>query len=160
MLWISFTEEDRNALHHERFHHPDPVVQRKCEVLYLKSCGLAHRQIAECARVDGNTMRCYFRQYLAGGMAGLKQDRRRKNQSVLVAYQAGLEQHFRQHPPATVNHAAADIARLTGVVRKPTQVRKFLKRMGLARRKVACVPAKADLAAQEEFKKNSAAQAG
>lgn len=57
-----------------------------------------------------------------------------------------------QHPPATVAEAAAKITELTGIARKPTQVRRFLKRLGMAPRKVAAIPAKADVQAQQEFK--------
>ena len=59
-----------------------------------------------------------------------------------------------QHPPATVAEAAEKIAELTGVRRKPTQVRQFLKRLGMAPRKVAAIPAKVDVAVQKEFKEN------
>ena len=57
-----------------------------------------------------------------------------------------------QHPPATVAEAAEKIAELTGVRRKPTQVRQFLKRLGMKPRKVAAIPAKADVQVQREFK--------
>ena len=57
-----------------------------------------------------------------------------------------------QHPPATVAEAGAKITALTGIERKPTQVRQFLKRLGMAPRKVAAIPAKADVQAQQEFK--------
>jgi len=37
MLRINFTQEDVDKLHYERSHHPHPIVQKKMEVLYLKS---------------------------------------------------------------------------------------------------------------------------
>ena len=37
MIKIEFTPEEIDALEHERYHHPDPKVQKKMEVLYLKS---------------------------------------------------------------------------------------------------------------------------
>ena len=48
--------------------------------------------------------------------------------------------------------AANKIAELTGVRRKPSQVRQFLKRLGMAPRKVAAIPAKVDVQAQKTFK--------
>lgn len=57
-----------------------------------------------------------------------------------------------QHPPTTVAEAAEKIAELTGVRRKPTQVRQFLKHLGMKPRKVAAIPAKADVQVQREFK--------
>lgn len=56
-----------------------------------------------------------------------------------------------QNPPATVAHAAEQIKKLTGIERKPSQVRKFLKGMGMKPRKMAAIPAKADPQVQREF---------
>ena len=56
-----------------------------------------------------------------------------------------------QHPPATAAEAGERIAALTGVRRKPSQVRRFLKHLGMAPRRMAAVPAKADVKAQREF---------
>jgi transposase len=52
-----------------------------------------------------------------------------------------------------VAEAAAKLADLTGLVRQPTQVRQFLKALGMKPLKVGMVPAKADVAAQEAVKR-------
>jgi transposase len=52
-----------------------------------------------------------------------------------------------------VAEAAARIEALTGITRKPTQVRQFLNVLGMRPRRVGVLPAKADVAAQEAFKK-------
>src|SRR3954452_13162830 len=57
---ISFTDEDRRSLAHDRFHHPDPRVQRKMEVLWLKSHGLGHDDIATLAEVSRRTVQRYL----------------------------------------------------------------------------------------------------
>ena len=56
MRAISFTDEDRRSLAHDRYHHPDPRVQRKMEVLWLKSHGLGHDEIATYAGVSRRTV--------------------------------------------------------------------------------------------------------
>ena len=55
MLKLEFTEGEKQALHYERYHHPHPRVQQKLEVLWLKSQGLPHREIARLAGVSENT---------------------------------------------------------------------------------------------------------
>ena len=47
--------------------------------------------------------------------------------------------------------AAEKIFALTGVQRKPTQVRRFLKHLGMKPRRVAAIPAKADPEVQEKY---------
>ena len=37
VIKIEFTPEEIDALEYERYHDPDPKVQKKMEVLYLKS---------------------------------------------------------------------------------------------------------------------------
>ena len=64
---ISFTDEDRRSLAHDRFHHPDPRVQRKIEVLWLKSHGLGHDEIATYADVSRRTVQRYLDEYREGG---------------------------------------------------------------------------------------------
>jgi transposase len=152
MLQITFTEGDKAKLKHERFHHPHPRVQQKMEVLWLKSQNLPHWQICELAGISENTLRKYFRAYKEGGVEKLKEINFRKPKSELAAHRNTIEAHFREHPPATIAQAIEQIITLTGIKRSPTQVRTFMKSMGMRCLKVGAVPAKVDVEAQEEYK--------
>jgi DNA-binding NarL/FixJ family response regulator len=68
MIQLEFTPEAIAALHHERYHHPHPRVQRKMDVLLLKSHGRSHKQIASITRVSVNTVTSYVRAYHQGGI--------------------------------------------------------------------------------------------
>ena len=140
------------ALNYERYHHPHPRVQRQMEALHLKSHGLPHGQIARLVGISESTLRTYLHEYQAGGIAGLKQLKGYRPQSELDKHTASLEEHFRTHPVATAAEAMAAIEHLTGIKRSPVQVRKYLHRIGVQRRKVGVLPAKADVQAQETFK--------
>ena len=74
-------------------------------------------------------------------------------ESEMKGYQQTIEHYFQEHPPATIKEAMSMIEKITGLNRSEKPVRKFLKRIGLKRRKVGMVPAKADVKEQEEFKK-------
>jgi transposase len=151
MITIDFTPKDIDSLHHERFHHPHPRVPLKMEAVYLKSQGLPHRDICRLARISENTLRSYLRQYQEGGVERLKQTDWDGPTSELSDHREALEEHFRKNPPRSTAQAAADIERITGLRRGLTQVRKFLKGMGLAFRKLGMIPAKADADAQRKF---------
>jgi transposase len=151
MLQITFTNEEIDELHYERFHHPHPRVQRKMEALYLKSQKYSHKEIRKLLRISEPTLLKYLRDYQAGGIAKLKELNFNCPQSELKQHQESLEMHFRDHPPKTLAHAAATIAELTGIVRSREQVRHFLKSLGMSCRRVGLIPAKADPEAQEEF---------
>jgi transposase len=62
-----------------------------------------------------------------------------------------LEATFKAELPKTINEAADRIERLTGIRRSPTQVRQFLKGLGMKRLKVGQIPAKADAGQQQVF---------
>src|SRR3954464_184143 len=91
---ITFTAEDRKALAHDRYHRPDPRVQRKMEVLWLKSHGLTHDQIAIYADVSRSTVQRHLDQYLAGGLPRLRRCHWHQPQSALAEHQSSLEEYF------------------------------------------------------------------
>ncbi len=156
MIQLEFSEADITALDYERYHHPHPQVQRKMEVLYLKSQGLSHQEIRRLSRVRSKTsLVTYLREYEAGGIEALKQLDYKGQPSKLNEHIPSLKAHFAAHPPRTSAEAGSEIERLTGIKRSPTQIKAFLKRMGLKPRKVGYVPGKAatpeKLAEQDSF---------
>jgi len=153
MIQLEFSEAEAAALNYERYHHPHPRVQRKMEALWLKSQGLRHNEIGRLTGISAATLTSYLRAYQRGGLEALKEVRFYRPESELQAYRGTLEAYFREHPPATAKEAMAVIEELTGVKRSPDRVRVFLKGLGMACRKVGMVPAKADVAQQEAFKK-------
>lgn len=152
MTQIEFTTAEREALHYWRFHHPHPRVQRKMEALYLKSQGLSPEDVCRLCAISTTTFYRYLRQYGEGGIETLKEVPLPRRHSQLAAYRALIAADFRQRPPAKVAEAAHRIEQLTGLKRGPTQVRQFLKSLGMQLRKVGQIPAKADIVAQETFK--------
>jgi transposase len=158
MIRLEFSESDISALDYERYHHPHPHVQRKMEVLYLKSQGLSHQEIRRLCRIHSKTtLVTYLREYEAGGIEALKQLHYKGNPSQLNAHSASLKAHFAAHPPRTSAAAQAEIERITGIKRSPTQIKAFLKRIGLKARKVGYVPGKA--ATPEKMAEQDAFQA-
>src|SRR5512135_2044964 len=141
MRSITFTADDRRTLARDRYYYPDPRVQQKMEVLWLKSLGVPHDQIALYARVSRRTVQRYLDQYLEGGLARLRRCQWHHPESALVEHASSLEDTFLEHPPRSTKQAQAMIEQRTGVRRGLTQVRHFLKdRLGLRWRKTGAIP--------------------
>jgi transposase len=141
MRSITFTAEDRRTLAHDRYYHPDPRVQQKIEVLWLKSLGVPHDRIALYAGVSRRTVQRYLDQYLEGGLARLRRCQWHHPESVLAEHESSLEEAFLEHPPRSAKQAQAVIERQTGIRRGLTQVRHFLKdHLGLRWRKTGAIP--------------------
>jgi transposase len=154
MSGLKFTEEDRKILNHERFHHPHPRVQLKMEVLWLKSQNLPLKLICKLADISPNTLRTYCKQYQSGGVEKLKEINFNQPKSELELHKTTIRQYLELNPPANINKAAQQIENLTGIKRSPSQIRKFLKSIGMRCLKVGAIPAKADPDEQEEYKKD------
>lgn len=122
------------------------------DALYRKSQGRSHQEIAQLLRISPTTRCTYLRQYQAGGSARLQPWNVQRPLSELDKHSTPLEAYFREHPVASVAEALDVIEKQTGIRRSPTQVRKFLHRLGIKRRKVGIIPAKADTAVQAAFK--------
>lgn len=156
MLKIEFTLKEIDMLEYERYHHPDPKVQRKVEVLYLKSQELQHQQICQLCRISKQTLVTYLKQYQEGGFEQLEKFGYTGQPSKLNQQVPTLKAYFEEHPPRTVAEAKQAIKDQTGIERSPTQVQAFMKRIGMKCRMVGYVPGRAadpdKQAEQETFK--------
>ena len=140
MREITFSEAEVQAIGHERYHHPDPCVQRHFEVLWLKHHDFTHERIATLAGCSRRTVQRIFSAYVEGGLELIRHIRGKEGHSELDDHRVSLEELFSKEPPRSVKQARQVIEERTGVRRGLTQVRHFLYRLGLAPRKVAAIP--------------------
>ena len=96
MREFTFSDEDRKAIDDDRYRHPHPHVQRKMEVLWLKSHGLPHQQIANLAGVSLRTVQRYLDEFQEGGLEGVF--------GVVVAQQPAA--HAPHHRPVTLDEGS------------------------------------------------------
>lgn len=151
MIRIEFSKEEIEQLHYERFHHPHPRVQQRMEALYLKALGYSHQEIGRIVGISQKTLRSYLRMYQEGGIEALKRLNFHQPGSELEQHRDTIEAEFRKNPAKSINEAVDRIEQLTGIRRSPTQVRKFLKKLGIKRLKVGHIPAKADPEKQQAY---------
>lgn len=126
---LVFSDDDRHALAAERYQHPDPRVQRRMEVLWLLSQGETQVRAGQLAGVSTATVERYAALFRRRGVPGLREFHWVKPTSVLETHRPALEAEFRARPPHTVAEAIQRIEAITGVRRKETQVRVFLKKV-------------------------------
>src|SRR4051812_18358960 len=137
----SFPETVVEEIAHARYGHPDPRVQERMEILWLKSQNEPHGRIAELANVSRATVQRTLRIYATKGLDGIRSFGWKGQPSALTPHAAAIEEEFRKHPPHTAHEAARRIEDLTGVRRKASRVRKFPKDdLGMKCLKVAPIP--------------------
>jgi len=128
MREFTFSEEIVAEIRHDRYHHPHPRVQRKMEVLWLKSRGLTHADIAEFADVSPRSVQRYLDEFEQGGLERVRHLGWQGKTSDLDEHQPSLEDYFLENPPRSAREAQEAIERLTGIRRGLSQVRAFLKK--------------------------------
>lgn len=142
MSWfrMQLTEEEQRVVCEERESHPEPHVRRKMLVLWSLHCGLKRQQAAKVAAVGLATVERYVAAYRDGGLAGLRRWGVRGPVSDLAAWHDTIRDSFGQRPVSTIAEACVRIEQLTGLKRGQTQVRKFLKGLGLKWQRVRAIP--------------------
>lgn len=128
MREFSFSEEVLAEIRHDRYNHPHPRVQRKMEVLWLKSLGLTHADIAAFADVSPRSVQRYLDEFEEGGLDRVRRLNWQGKTCELDEHQQSLEDHFIDNPPRSAREAQEAIQRLTGIRRGLSQVRAFLKK--------------------------------
>ena len=128
MRTFTFSEAVLAEIRHDRYHHPHPRVQRKMEVLWLKSQGLTHAEIARLADVAPRSVQRYLDDFEHGGLDRVRRLNWRGQACELDEHQPSLEAYFLEHPPRSAREAQAAIEELTGIRRGLSQVRAFLKK--------------------------------
>lgn len=141
MRRFQFTDEELCVIAKDRFHHPNPRVQLRMEILWLKSHGETHERIAELAGSSRRSVQRVLDIFEKGGLEDIRQFHEKGRINSLAPHFQSIEEEFRLRPPRIVAEACDRIEKLTGVRRQPTQVRLFLRdTLGLHWRKVAAIP--------------------
>jgi transposase len=142
MAWLrlELTEEQQHLVNVERDTHPQEHVRRKMLVIWLLHCGLSRAKAAEVAGLGRATVQRYVAAFREGGLQGLRQWGVSGPVSDLAAHRDLIREEFTRQPARSMNEACARIERLTGIRRQPTQVRQFLKGLGLKWQRVRAIP--------------------
>ena len=142
MAWyrIQLTPDQQTIVNEERSSHPHPRVREKMLILWLLHCGLTRQNAAEIAGVGRATVQRYVAAFRDGGLDGLRRWDVKGPVSEMAAYRDLIRASFEQAPVRTIAEACDRLHQLTGLRRGPSQVRAFLKEMGLKWRLVRPIP--------------------
>src|SRR5262245_66438020 len=142
MAWfrVQLTEEQQRIVNEWRTPHPDLRVREKMLVLWLLHCGTTRQKAAEIVGLGRATVHRYVVAFREGGLDDLRRCHHHRPVSELAAYRELIRESFEKQPARTIAEACDRIFRLTGLRRGPSQVRKFLKDMGLEFHRVRPIP--------------------
>ncbi len=142
MAWlrIRLTQEQQQIVNEERLAHPNPRVREKMLALWLLHNGLTRENAAKIVGISRATIQRYVAAFGQGGLEGLRRWDPNRPVSEMAGFRELIRESFEKQPVRTVAEACERIYQLTGLRRGPTQVRKFLKDMGLKFLRVRPIP--------------------
>ena len=142
MAWlrVELSEEQQRVVNAARDEHPCGHVRRKMLVLWLLHHGVTRERAASIAGLGRATVQRYVAAFRDGGLDGLRAWGNAGPVSDLAAHAEAIKAEFTHKPVRSTAEAAERIERLTGIRRQPTQVRQFLKGLGLRWRRVRAIP--------------------
>jgi transposase len=148
---FSGKQQEKKTLRQFAFAHVSPILQRKCLAVLLLMFLFNAALVGRILGLSAVTIRNYWRVYKQGGVKELEKLGYKGSKSDLEAHTISIEEAFEKDPPHTISEAAARIEKLTGIKRSVKSIRAFLRRLKFRYRKVAAIPAKADVGKQSEF---------
>lgn len=142
MAWfrVVLTEEQQRVVNEERESHPHPRIRERMLVIWLVHNGLTRDKAAEIAGVSRTTVHRFVVAFRDGGLDGLRRWDVKGNPGEMAAYAEIIRKSFTDQPVHTIAEACERIFQLTGLRRGPSQVRQFLKGLGLKFRHVGAIP--------------------
>jgi len=142
MAWlrIQLTEEQQQVVNEERLAHPNARVREKMLALWLLHHGLTREDAAKITGISRATIQRYVAAFREGGLEGLRRWDPNRPVSEMAGYRELIRQSLEKEPVRAVAEACERIYQLTGLRRGPTQVRKFLKDLGLKFLRVRPIP--------------------
>jgi transposase len=151
MIKINLSSDIQTELmdiHQNHVHH---IIRQRAHVLLLRSENILNVQISNITGLSEPTIIDYVHQYLEKGMSWVTTLNFRKPVSQLQSFDAVILAYFEKNPVSTITQACQEVSELTGVTVKNTQMRAYLKKLGIKWRKVGGIPAKVDIEAQQKF---------
>jgi transposase len=142
MAWlhVHLTEEQQRVVNEERTAHPNERIRERMLVLWLLHHGVTRQKAAEIVGIGRATVQRFVAAFRDGGLDGLRRWDPNRPQSEMVAYRELIRESLEEQPVHTVAEACERIFRLTGLRRGPSQVRQFLKDLGLKFQRVRVIP--------------------
>lgn len=129
-------------------------INQRMHFVYLKNKNYQNKTIADILSVTHKTICDWENIFNEGNLDALATLHYKGQPSQLNKYGKQIVFDFIKHPVATLKEAQHYIEKSTGIKRSLPQIRDFLKKNKIKRRKVGQIPDKADKEKQAKFKKH------
>lgn len=137
---VELTPDEQVIVNEERIMHPNLSIRQRMLIIWLLHQGLGRQKAANIVQVERITVQRAVAAFRKGGLDGLRKWEAHGPVSEMAGFREIIRKSLEEKPARTVAEAAERIKELTGLERKPTQVRKFLKDMGFEWKRTRALP--------------------
>ena len=138
---VQLSDAEQQLVLEHRDCHIDRLVRQRMWALWLLHCGETRQKTAEILQVSRATVQRYVEAFRTGGLSRLASRGEAGTASEWTIFDEQLKAEFLERPARSVAEAGERIKALTGLERRPTQVRHHLHRLGLEYRRMRAIPA-------------------
>ena len=152
MISLQLSDDQRAAIA-EAIDDPSTSERSKIKLLAIRmhDLGVPHSKIADSLAISNDTVTNYCKSFQSGGVAELIENRHFKPSSSVEPFLEEITRSLTENPVATAKEAAHRICQISKVQLSQEQSRRIMKRLGMAYRKTAAIPGKADPQLQLQF---------
>ena len=142
MAWLRvlLTYEEQCIVNEERISHSNERIRERMLVIWLLHNRVTRQKAAEITGVGRATVQRFVAAFRDGRLDGLRRWEPNRPESEMVAFREVIRGSLEKQPVRTIAEAGERIFQLTGLRRGPSQVRKFLKDLGLKFQRVRMMP--------------------
>ena len=135
------SKADFELARYEKEHGHHSKIRKRMAMLYLIHEGYSRGLIAHIIDVNPNTITCWVKSYISGGINSLRTLHYEGQKSILHEHKESIIQHLNTEKPISLNQIQALIERHTGIGRSLTQINYFIRtHLGIKRRKIQPLP--------------------
>ncbi len=155
MIHLELTDQDAIDIA-EALDDPSISDKNKTKLLVIRMHdeGAKHGFIAKVLNLHANTITNHLKEYDKDGLSGTLEDRYYRPVSSLEPFLQCIKCSFRITPVADAKQAVVRIESISGIRLSESQVRRFMKSIGMKVRKACSIPGKANPQLQFEFYTN------
>src|ERR1017187_538922 len=118
MRTINLSTSETDKLNYERYHYPDPVIQKRLHAVYLKATFIkSNEEIGRFVDASRNSVSNWLDIYESDGFEGLCKLGYGTNTSELQQHSVSILDSFKIAPPMNSAEAVCRIEELTGIKR-------------------------------------------
>lgn len=140
--WLKFdlTEAEIAIVLEERHSYPNLSVRERMNIVWMLHKGSERDVAAKNANVSRSTVQRVVKAFRANRLDGVRNWDASGQVSEMEPFRDIIRKSLEESPPRTIGEVADRIKDLTGLERKPTQVRNFIKDMGFSWKRSRALP--------------------